>query len=404
MDRDVQVWRYMLKLNEPFLKMPMWGEKITFSHFLPRRELPWDKTLKKTVKTTGCEVIDEQARAVGSKMHVYGHSRMKYAQIHQGVRYVNMPLGLETDWPRDHVRRLMLLHDGRSYVMQEWGADDEPPLGYVKRVQHVCFYVAPGLSKEAELRKVRAAVQKFNTFEGVKASFDAIGSKQRTKQDFVQQVWPDLAGLSFDATHGLLVVADDLERLKRLLHSDPYKRDFQQALQSHVNHHVAFTVPLGLDLVSEKKQDPTVLVYALRLGNDITVDSEKYAAICKAGDAINRLPGIEGKIAVSLYPTGFGKFTHREVLEKVDVFEDKSLGATHIFTVWVDTPDSFKMLAQSKTFSKWKAAYEQHFSKQKGGPSQMAFCLPLEFSATAAAPKAEKKPAAPAPKQGPWRR
>lgn len=392
-DADMQVWKYMMKLNEPFLKMPLFGEKITFSHFLPRRELPFAAGKKSAVKTVGCEMIDEQVRAVGSKMHIYGHSKMKYAQVHQSVRYVNMPLGLETDWPRDHKRRLMLLHDGRNFQMLDWGTDDEPPLGYVKRVQHMAFYVMPGV-KEADTRKLRAAVEKFKTFEGIKACFDHMGSREKSKAEFVKEIWPDLAPLSCDATHGLMIVAEDLEKLKRVLHCDAYKKDFMPVIKSASQNECTFTVPLGLDLTFEKKPDPTILVTPIRLTGDVTLDSDKYAAICKAGDAINKLPGIEGKISVALYPLGFGKFTHREVLQKVDVFDDKSVGATHVFTVWVDSPSSFKMLVGSKTWAKWKAAYEAHLGKPKGGPQQMAFCMPLEFSATAAAPKKEKQPAA----------
>merc|ERR1712039_903633 len=111
----------------------------------------------------------------------------------------------------------------------------------------------------------------------------------------------------------------------------------------------------------------------------------------KAVENINKLPGIEGKIAVALHPTGFGKLSTQELLKEVDVTRDDSLGCTHCFTVAVDSPASFKMLQQSKTFGKWKASYEPSLSKVRGGPTQMAFAFPLEITATAAAPKPESK-------------
>merc|ERR1719436_1232 len=74
MDADLQVWKYMMKLNEPFIRIPYYSNIITFSHFLPRQGLPFNKKKKSMVKTVGCEMIDDQARAISSKLHVFGHT------------------------------------------------------------------------------------------------------------------------------------------------------------------------------------------------------------------------------------------------------------------------------------------------------------------------------------------
>merc|ERR1712054_239733 len=42
MDADLQLWKYMMKFNEPFFELPRSETVITFSHFLPRRGLPFD--------------------------------------------------------------------------------------------------------------------------------------------------------------------------------------------------------------------------------------------------------------------------------------------------------------------------------------------------------------------------
>ena len=70
------------------------------------------------------------------------------------------------------------------------------------------------------------------------------------------------------------------------------------------------------------------------------------------------LAGIDGKIAVSLQPLGSGRYSHEDLLEQLDVKENRASGITHCFTVLVDEPASYKMLAQSKTYGKWKASYE----------------------------------------------
>ena len=179
MDADLQLWKYMMKLNEPFLDIRGFDTVITFSHFLPRQGLPFDKTRKNAVKAVGCDMIDEQARAVKSKLHVYGHGRVRYAQMHAGVRYVSAPIGLEADWPKDHPPRLMMVHNGRSLCMQEWGRDDEPPLGYLKRLLHVGVYAMPGL-REGELRKIQAVLEKLGS-SSVLCSFERIGSRHLDK-------------------------------------------------------------------------------------------------------------------------------------------------------------------------------------------------------------------------------
>jgi hypothetical protein len=68
------------------------------------------------------------------------------------VRYVSQPLGIEGDYPRDSERRLVMVFDGKSVCMQDWGADGEPPLGFTKRVYHTLFLWAPAV-KQQDLQK-----------------------------------------------------------------------------------------------------------------------------------------------------------------------------------------------------------------------------------------------------------
>mmetsp|Transcript_27616 Transcript_27616/g.91728 ORF Transcript_27616/g.91728 Transcript_27616/m.91728 type:complete len:1393 (+) Transcript_27616:100-4278(+) len=391
MDADLQAWKYMAKLNEMFLSKPYYGTVISFSHFLPRRDLPFDRSKKNSAKSVGCEMIDEQARAAGSKIHVYGHSRTKHGQVHAGVRYANMPLGFETDWPKDHERRLMQLFDGKNLCTQEWGADGEPPLGYTKRVLHTTFFVMPGL-READRRKLQAALGKLSTLSGVQVTFGAIGSTKRTKQEFTNEIWPELEAVSCEATHSLVVVAEDVAALKAMLKSEAYKREFAVVAATFAPRSFSVDVPLGVDLKHERKPDPTLMLFCLRLGPMLTEDSEDHARLVKAAEAINKLPGIEGKIAVAFHPSGFGRFSQRELNLELGLEEAVSAGFTHVFAVAVDSPESWKMLSQSKTYGKWKAAIEAQLSKLRAAmPSLAAFALPLELTASAAAPRKEKK-------------
>mmetsp|Transcript_91209 Transcript_91209/g.144064 ORF Transcript_91209/g.144064 Transcript_91209/m.144064 type:complete len:1338 (+) Transcript_91209:139-4152(+) len=78
MDKDSQVWKFMLALNASYLQYPYHGTVITFSHFIPRSTLFGAYGGKTERKTSGCLAIDEQARLVGSKLHVYGHTRRQH--------------------------------------------------------------------------------------------------------------------------------------------------------------------------------------------------------------------------------------------------------------------------------------------------------------------------------------
>merc|ERR1711920_1018554 len=97
MDKDNYVWRYMLYLNRRFLELPYPGTVITFSHFLPRRELPYWTHITGLVKAVGCPQLDPQVRQVQSQCHVFGHSHHHFDKVIQGVRYIQCPLGYQSE-------------------------------------------------------------------------------------------------------------------------------------------------------------------------------------------------------------------------------------------------------------------------------------------------------------------
>jgi Icc-related predicted phosphoesterase len=87
--------------KEPHLKT------ISFSHFLPRRELlPAKHLLCKRIsnilpKVCGCLDLDVQIRRIQSCLHIYGHTHIEGDHIIDGVRYVQNPLG----YPRENIVR-----------------------------------------------------------------------------------------------------------------------------------------------------------------------------------------------------------------------------------------------------------------------------------------------------------
>lgn len=70
---------------------------ITFSHFLPRRELYFPKEIlseyrKYYPKVIGSEKIDLQLRSLNSRVHLFGHTHAPWNQVIDSVHYVQMCL------------------------------------------------------------------------------------------------------------------------------------------------------------------------------------------------------------------------------------------------------------------------------------------------------------------------
>lgn len=111
---DQEVWRFFLQLNKLHLELPYGGTVISFSHFLPRHGLPFDRAVPKIAKVMGCEELDEQIRSptLKSRLHVFGHARKKHAKVDEGVMYISHPLGYENE--HTDKEPIMLVYNGQS--------------------------------------------------------------------------------------------------------------------------------------------------------------------------------------------------------------------------------------------------------------------------------------------------
>jgi Calcineurin-like phosphoesterase len=89
-----QVCDLFLKMNEPRLRSYD-GPVISFSHFLPRRDLlpPVERLkFKGLPRVAGCAALDGQIRSLNSCVHVFGHSHIGCDRVIDGVRYIQNPL------------------------------------------------------------------------------------------------------------------------------------------------------------------------------------------------------------------------------------------------------------------------------------------------------------------------
>lgn len=103
---------YFLDRNEPHRRRRYDAPVISFSHFLPRKELmfrPSSATAPARPgrfrrfnfsRVAGSTRLDVQIRALGSILHVYGHQHRNRDQVIDGLRYVSHCLG----YPRERAR------------------------------------------------------------------------------------------------------------------------------------------------------------------------------------------------------------------------------------------------------------------------------------------------------------
>ncbi|MFT5392782.1 MAG: putative phosphodiesterase [Gammaproteobacteria bacterium] len=118
---------YLLELNERYLDLRLDGPIVSASHFLPRQDLIFSTDAERSAnpgvnrdafptfnfsRVAGCRQLDEQIRALGSSVHVYGHQHRNRWRTIDGVLYVSNCLG----YPRE-----------RGSVL-----DDNPHAGLVK--------------------------------------------------------------------------------------------------------------------------------------------------------------------------------------------------------------------------------------------------------------------------------
>lgn len=119
-----------LEMNEPSILRHYDAPVISFSHFLPRRELLFGSHIDLDRKrdphpqfnfsrVAGCSALDRQLRRLPSRVHVYGHQHRNRNVVIEGVRYVSNCRG----YPKERARGY-LPENGRSLELV-WNSTSE---------------------------------------------------------------------------------------------------------------------------------------------------------------------------------------------------------------------------------------------------------------------------------------
>lgn len=112
-----RVDEFFLRMNARHVR-PYEGPVVTFSHFVPRPELvpPVEHLRFRGLPlVAGTAALDAQLRALGSRLHVYGHTHIAGDREIDGVRYVQ-------HW----MRRPAGADDGPPPLKLVWTADEAP--------------------------------------------------------------------------------------------------------------------------------------------------------------------------------------------------------------------------------------------------------------------------------------
>ena len=105
---------YFLDMNEPHLDREYDAPVLSFSHFLPRREVMFRSPASPPARAgratrfnfsrvAGSARIEVQIRALGAVVHVYGHQHRNRDRVIDGVRYVSNCLGYPPERARGEV-------------------------------------------------------------------------------------------------------------------------------------------------------------------------------------------------------------------------------------------------------------------------------------------------------------
>jgi tetratricopeptide (TPR) repeat protein len=99
-------WKFFMRMNEATLRATLMAKSgfeafsnqkakvLTMTHFLTRPDLPFDWTVPGIWDYIGCEGLDEQARTIGTEVHVYGRACSgRQLQVLDGVSYVHNYIG-----------------------------------------------------------------------------------------------------------------------------------------------------------------------------------------------------------------------------------------------------------------------------------------------------------------------
>jgi predicted phosphodiesterase len=94
-EKEQAITAYFLSMNEGYLSFEN-KTLLSFSHFMPRIDvMPHyiPEIHQKLYPILGSSKIDQQIRALGSSVHVYGHSHVNRHEKIEGVTYINNAFG-----------------------------------------------------------------------------------------------------------------------------------------------------------------------------------------------------------------------------------------------------------------------------------------------------------------------
>lgn len=135
---------YFLEKNTPTINRKYDAPIITYSHFLPRRELifPTPESARRFsddasvitphpkdpmpifnfTRVAGCKLLDKQIRKLGAKLHIYGHQHRNRCRKIEGILYLSHCLGNRREQKSlgYSAEPLLIWENGNSVMEKDW--------------------------------------------------------------------------------------------------------------------------------------------------------------------------------------------------------------------------------------------------------------------------------------------
>lgn len=204
-------------------------------------------------------------------------------------------------------------------------------------------------------------VCKIQDLPGIHASFHRYGSRALVREALLRELGQEDASLGF--THCLLIVADSPKALKEYLHGPVQTQELSPTMGPFFQGVFVLDTDLAVSMCPRGKEDPVLMITALRFPPHVAVGSPAYLAMQAAVGRFSEVPGV----SASLRHMGHNGLSKDQFYAKIE-WPDRTFGMTHCLTVAADSPARLRELLDSDAHVAWLEAHVPELARDEHEP------------------------------------